>query len=693
MCEVPRGVLSATVADKDGRPPHLCVPVTTRAHCTKCSFECTEVNNHATTTRRMMLQRRIARAIALGSATPVAAAASAASTAASSATCQSATCQSITAHRLAARDLSRPSRPGVRFFSAQAAQVAQQQIRLADDAHFVHLSAAASLQRQPEPQWKLERAAPLPEPLAQPHYVPDAPLPPADLPEINDGIIEKFASKPVRSVCLQEIIDMGSSPAYLLTAAQWLWEELPVRLAKRLRDLDSLPFGLTKTAEVQSLMALYRISLAECLACERPTSSATELLFTDMLKRALVRHEATSVDLATGANLALLAQQQQQAEGGTGGDANGTTPPSLLQQHFILQDFLDRFNAARISSRLLMSQHVALHNPPREGFVGVIQLDVDPEQIVRQAAADAAAVMRATLGVAPQVRITDMSKKLVKIGAQQVRKPNRADGAGIKGFHYVPAHLRAMLFELLKNAFQATVTHARHRQAERTVPGTEGIEQDPPLPPEGSMQLTDESVERRPVRSSLADGDDADVSRSSAERRLHLPPVEVVIVDGESDVTIKVSDHGGGIARSDLPRVFDYTFSTTQHSSAQQHAQAEAAERQRQLAQKALEAAQAESDATGDTLSAACVTPASVSAVAQTLEQQQGDCSFLTGSGCEPSINTAVNDFSEAFGLPVTRLYARVLGGDLQLKSLAGHGTDAFLFLSKPHTKFANVQE
>ena len=39
-------------------------------------------------------------------------------------------------------------------------------------------------------------------------------------------------------------------------------------------------------------------------------------------------------------------------------------------------------------------------------------------------------------------------------------------------------------------------------------------------------------------------------------------------------------------------------------------------------------------------------------------------------------------------GLPITRLYARCLGGDLQLHSVAGFGTDAVLYLSKPAAKF-----
>jgi pyruvate dehydrogenase kinase 2/3/4 len=41
-----------------------------------------------------------------------------------------------------------------------------------------------------------------------------------------------------------------------------------------------------------------------------------------------------------------------------------------------------------------------------------------------------------------------------------------------------------------------------------------------------------------------------------------LPPVNVVLVKGEQDMTIKISDLGGGIPRPDIPRVFTYLYTT-----------------------------------------------------------------------------------------------------------------------------------
>ena len=56
--------------------------------------------------------------------------------------------------------------------------------------------------------------------------------------------------------------------------------------------------------------------------------------------------------------------------------------------------------------------------------------------------------------------------------------------------------------------------------------------------------------------------------RHSATVEFHgsdkMPPIRIVIADGEDneDVVIKVSDEGGGIARSHIMRIWSYLFTT-----------------------------------------------------------------------------------------------------------------------------------
>lgn len=448
---------------------------------------------------------------------------------------------------------------------------------------------------------------------------------------------------------LPDMINMGSKPAYLLTAAQWLWAEIPVRLAKRLRDLDDLPFGLSKSAEIQNLSQMYRASLQDALAFPCPTNSAEELAFTErVVKRLLVRHQETVVDLASGINGGFLgriplanAAVNTRPDGSVIQSLSGAMSGRPLKAHFLLQEFLDKFNSARIGLRLLLAQHAALHsntNSPSASstqagtFVGVIELNCNPARIVSQAVEDASVVCRSLHGVAPTVVIHDQS----------------AAAGGMKDFHYVTAHLRCMVFELLKNAMKATVQHAKRKLAAGE-----------------TLQVKD------------------------------LPPIQVVLVDGATDVTIKVSDRGGGFKRAELPLVFTYTYSATQKTLKQTQALIEQARKQHEKVEAAVRDAGTAPDSTADA-SAAGSSPSSPIAALSTPTPDaaclpKATRGWLTGENFHPTLNIAVNDFGEAFGLPITRLYARYCGGDLQLFSLANYGTDAYLYLGKPGNDFHEV--
>jgi pyruvate dehydrogenase kinase 2/3/4 len=111
-----------------------------------------------------------------------------------------------------------------------------------------------------------------------------------------------------------------------------------------------------------------------------------------------------------------------------------------------------------------------------------------------------------------------------------------------------------------------------------------------------------------------------------------LPPVKIVISVGDEDVTFKISDEGGGIPRSELAWVWTYMHST---------------------------AARPNSIAIGSMLM-----PGNT-----TIHEEDNDTSTpLAGYGV---------------GLPMSRLYARYFGGDLDIKSMEGFGTDCYLHLNR----------
>ncbi|XP_055513250.1 pyruvate dehydrogenase (acetyl-transferring) kinase isozyme 2, mitochondrial-like isoform X2 [Leucoraja erinacea] len=88
----------------------------------------------------------------------------------------------------------------------------------------------------------------------------------------------------------------------------------------------------------------------------------------------------------------------------------------------------------------------------------------------------------------------------------EVDQHNAVSGSGAVHIIYVPSHLYHMLFELFKNAMRATV----------------------------------ENHELSPS----------------------LPPIKVRVSLGGEDVTIKMSDKGGGVPLSKIDRLFSYMYST-----------------------------------------------------------------------------------------------------------------------------------
>jgi pyruvate dehydrogenase kinase 2/3/4 len=132
-------------------------------------------------------------------------------------------------------------------------------------------------------------------------------------------------------------------------------------------------------------------------------------------------------------------------------------------------------------------------------------------------------------------------------------------------FTYVPSHLHHILFELLKNSLRATV------------------------------ELHGVDCETFPI-------------------------IKIIVARGNEDITIKISDEGGGIPRSGIDKVWTYMYTT---------------------------------------------------AKSQPLDPNFSQSDFkapMAGFG---------------YGLPLSRLYAQYFGGNLTLNSMEGYGTDAYIHLAR----------
>ncbi|CAL0304860.1 unnamed protein product [Lupinus luteus] len=344
--------------------------------------------------------------------------------------------------------------------------------------------------------------------------------------------VHKWGCLKQTGVSLRYMMEFGSEPndRNLLISAQFLHKELPIRIARRAIELENLPYGLSHKSAVLKVKDMYLDSFRDIRSFPDIKNMNDERTFTEMIKAIKARHNNVVPSLALGV------QQLKKC----------MDPKIDYEDLDEIHQFLDRFYMSRIGIRMLIGQHVELHNPhPAPHRVGYIHTKMSPLEVARNASEDARSMCCREYGSAPDVHIYG--------------DPNFT-------FPYVPAHLHMMVFELVKNSLRA-------------------------------------------VQERFMDSDKV------------TPPVRIIVADGVEDVTIKVSDEGGGIARSGLPRIFTYLYSTARNPL-DEHA----------------------------------------------------------------DLGIADNNVTMAgygYGLPICRLYARYFGGDLQIISMEGYGTDAYLHLSR----------
>eukprot|EP00928_Gymnodinium_smaydae_P012587 TRINITY_DN14567_c0_g3_i1.p1 TRINITY_DN14567_c0_g3~~TRINITY_DN14567_c0_g3_i1.p1 ORF type:complete len:444 (+),score=89.89 TRINITY_DN14567_c0_g3_i1:40-1371(+) len=169
---------------------------------------------------------------------------------------------------------------------------------------------------------------------------------------------------------------------------------------------------------------------------------------------------------------------------------------------------LDRFFIKRIGLRFLL-EHYIESAVARPGVSGIIHSDVAVGSILRSAAHEAQELCRERYGIAPEVIV-------------QGDGPDRSAGFGLdanlthnRNFTYVPSHLHVSCSVLLQNACFAVAQACTTGKLNRAV------------------------VDETGAPSSM-------------------PVVSAIFAYGQDEVAIRVSDQGGGIARSDLDMAWSY---------------------------------------------------------------------------------------------------------------------------------------
>jgi len=112
-----------------------------------------------------------------------------------------------------------------------------------------------------------------------------------------------WALKHQTTVTLRELMEFGQNPTRwtLLMSAQFLQRELPIRLAKRIRELQKLPHGLAEMPSILKLLALYEQSFwAINEFDDKIKTLADEENFTQELDKMLQYHSPAREYIADG---------------------------------------------------------------------------------------------------------------------------------------------------------------------------------------------------------------------------------------------------------------------------------------------------------------------------------------------------------------------------------------------------------
>ena len=305
----------------------------------------------------------------------------------------------------------------------------------------------------------------------------------------------------------------------LLSSANFTLSLLPTRLAHRLQCLRNLPFIVVSNPHISKIYNNYLHSLSTLLPYQkrRITTLKEEEKFTDVMADLVQTHANTIPVLARG----FL-------------ECRKYISPSEVTR------FLDQHLRARIGTRLIAEQHIALHmasQPSDERdrceqanspYIGVINTDLHPAYIIRSCETFVSEICELKYGVRPSVVING--------------QPNAS-------FAHVPVHLEYIITELLKNAFRATVESGRERE-----PVEVTIAAAPDVPLTKLDQLKRLSVDHQSPHDFSPDGLAEYCSTSEGA----IGPLN----SSSQSITVRIRDRGGGISPEILPRIWSYSFTT-----------------------------------------------------------------------------------------------------------------------------------
>ena len=233
-----------------------------------------------------------------------------------------------------------------------------------------------------------------------------------------DQTVRRYAAKKLRNFSINEMVGHSREPsvANILSSANFISRQLPIRLAKRIFEMQALPWLVLQNPHIYRVFELYSSSFEAIRKFEgRINDVATNEHFCETLSKAL-RENLPVVEL--------LGQGVREAM------------QVVSRRSLHIDSFLDNMLASRITQRVMAEQHLTLRGMVDDEWRGVIHLKCSPYSRFLATTARVTEQCIQHYGVAPRVEFS---------GSTDIKFP------------FIPAHLEYIATELLKNSMRAVI--------------------------------------------------------------------------------------------------------------------------------------------------------------------------------------------------------------------------------------------
>jgi pyruvate dehydrogenase kinase 2/3/4 len=305
-------------------------------------------------------------------------------------------------------------------------------------------------------------------------------------------------------VDMLRMIHMKNSNRIKLTST-YIYNEVPIRLAQRVRDLNDLPYGLSKNHSVNKVREWYLQSFMDIVEHPMPVVIDEMYKFKEVIEKIHDRHASTLTTMSRG-----IYELKRE---GLINDINSPT----------IQTFLNRFYTNRTELRILIEQYLSffvepcktnyydknggLHYTNKNNEFGTINLECNLLDIINKSIHDVQYICNKNLIDVDTMNIISTNVNSINI--------HQGDDNKCKKVITLPSlepYLYFIFFEIIKNSVKAV-------------------------------------IEKRDMM---------------GERKIYDPSIKISInTISSTDIIVKIDDNGIGIKSDDIHKIWYYSFSTS----------------------------------------------------------------------------------------------------------------------------------